>query len=102
MGIEHSAYTYVGVYTDDVGQWLVDQGFIDNIEVFEEEYDGCYDYAVTTLLSMDVTCENLMTGEGFYIGFETYDWKEYQSLINRFNEIVPGEHAEVHNFVKVH
>jgi hypothetical protein len=101
MGIEHSPYTYVGVYTDCVGTWLVEQGKLKNYDEYVDEYDEDYDFAIQEIYGLDATCVNLLTGEGFYIGFEAYDWREYQNLLNRFKEIT-GVEGDVHDFVKVH
>lgn len=102
MGVEHSSYTYVGEYFEDVESiacMFIEQGLLvldtdDSVEDFDSD-------VLMELSGLDITCENCYTGEGYYVGFEAYDWKHFQQLLDEYKKIT-GREGDVHNFVKVH
>ena len=105
MGISYDAMTYVGVYAgdtkDDAENYLVHRGLLE-IGELESKYDGDIQYMSQMGFPLDVQCENYMTGEGYYIGFETHasSYKDFDGLIAKFKELT-GDTAEVITFEQV-
>lgn len=101
MGVSYDSMTYAGEYFDDVQQiaeMLLKQGVI---EIDDDENCADFDSDTLSVLSgLDIQCENYWSGEGFYVGFQAYDWKGYQCLMDEYKRIT-GRDAEIHDFVQV-
>lgn len=82
MGVECTAMTYVGVYTNDPEAYLVDKGVLKEGEL-EEKYGGDIGY--------------------YYVGFEVSpsDYKSFEGLIAKFKELT-GDEADVNSFEHWH
>ena len=101
MGIQYDAMTYVGEYFDtelEVAEMFVEQGVItlavdQDIESLDSDW-------LKHLSGLDIQCENYLTGEGYYVGFEAGDWKGYQKLLDEYKRVT-GRDGEVHDFVQV-
>lgn len=101
MGAQYDSMTYAGEYFDDVQQiaeMLVEQGVIEI-----DDDDNCADIDSDTLRvlsGLEIQCENYWSGEGFYVGFESCDWTNYQNLLDEYKRIT-GRDGEIHDFVQV-
>lgn len=105
MGIEYRAMTYVGIYAgesqEDAEQYLIDKGLLAEGEL-DEKYGDDIQYMHKMGFPLQVQCECYLTGEGWYIGFETHpsNYKDFDGLITKFKEIT-GDEAEVLSFEQV-
>ena len=100
MGVDVSAMTYVGVYTDDAEAYLIDKGVLKEGEL-EEKYDG--DIGYMPECPLEVQAISYYSDQGYYVGFETYpsNYKDFEGLIAKFKEIT-GDTADVHSFEQWH
>lgn len=105
MGVEYNSMTYVGVYAgedaSDAEQYLIDKGLL-QIGELDDKYNGDIQYMYNLGFPLKVQCENYMTGEGWYIGFETHpsSYKDFDGLISKFKEITCDD-AEVITFTRI-
>lgn len=103
MGVECSAYTYIGVYTEDAEQYLIEKGLLKEDQL-HEEYDGdiqgMYDYHNFPLQVQKVS---YYSDQGSYVGFEVdpSNYKTFDGLIAKFKEIT-GDEANVESFEHWH
>lgn len=100
MGVDVSAMTYVGVYTDDAEAYLIEKGVLKEGEL-EEKYGG--DLGYMPECPLEVQDISYYSDQGYYVGFETYpsNYKDFDGLIAKFKEIT-GDIAEVHSFEQWH
>lgn len=100
MGVECTAMTYVGVYTDDAEAYLVEKGVLKEGEL-EEKYGGDIGYMLDCPL--EVQAVSYYSDQGYYVGFEVSpsDYKLFDGLIAKFKEIT-GDDAEVCSFEQWH
>lgn len=100
MGVECTAMTYVGVYTDDAEAYLVEKGVLKEGEL-EEKYGGDIGYMPDCPL--EVQAVSYYSDQGYYVGFEVYpsSYKDFDGLIAKFKEIT-GDDAEVCSFEQWH
>lgn len=101
MGVECTAMTYVGVYTDDPEQYLIDKGVLEEGEL-EEKYGGDIGYMPDCPL--EVQAVSYYSDEGSYVGFEVSpsDYKRFDALIEKFKEITGDDSVDVHSFEHWH
>lgn len=105
MGVSYDSMTYVGVYAgdskDDAENYLVHRGLLE-IGELDKKYGGDIQYMFQMGFPLDVQCENYLTGEGYYIGFETHasSYRDFDGLIAEFKELT-GDDAEVITFEQV-
>lgn len=100
MGVECTAMTYVGVYTDDPEAYLVEKGVLKESEL-EEKYGGDIGYMPDCPL--EVQAVSYYSDQGYYVGFEVSpsDYKTFEGLITKFKEIT-GDDADVESFEHWH
>jgi hypothetical protein len=100
MGVECTAMTYVGVYTDDAEAYLVEKGVLKEGEL-EEKYGGDIGYMPDCPL--EVQAVSYYSDQGYYVGFEVSpsDYKSFEGLIAKFKEIT-GDDADVESFEHWH
>lgn len=100
MGVECSAMTYVGVYTDDAEAYLVEKGVLKEGEL-EEKYGGDIGYMPDCPLEVQVV--SYYSDQGYYVGYEVSpsDYKLFDGLIAKFKEIT-GDEADVESFEHWH
>ena len=100
MGVECTAMTYVGVYTDDPEAYLVEKGVLKEGEL-EEKYGGDIGYMPDCPL--EVQAVSYYSDQGYYVGFEvsSSDYKSFEGLIAKFKEIT-GDDADVESFEHWH
>lgn len=100
MGVECTAMTYVGVYTDDAEAYLVEKGVLKEGEL-EEKYGGDIGYMPDCPL--EVQAVSCYSDQGYYVGFEVSpsDYKLFDGLIAKFKEIT-GDEADVESFEHWH
>ena len=100
MGVDVSAMTYVGVYTDDAEAYLIEKGVMKEGEL-EEKYGG--DIGYMPECPLEVQAISYYSDQGYYVGFETYpsNYKDFEGLIAKFKEIT-GDTADVHSFEQWH
>ena len=100
MGVECTAMTYVGVYTDDPEAYLVEKGVLKEGEL-EEKYGGDIGYMPDCPL--EVQAVSYYSDQGYYVGFEVSpsDYKSFEGLIAKFKEIT-GDEADVESFEHWH
>lgn len=100
MGVECTAMTYVGVYTDDAEAYLVDKCVLKEGEL-EEKYGGDIGYMPDCPL--EVQAVSYYSDQGYYVGFEVSpsDYKSFEGLIAKFKEIT-GDEADVESFEHWH
>lgn len=100
MGVECSAMTYVGVYTDDAEAYLIEKGVLKEGEL-EEKYGG--DIGYMPECPLEVQAVSYYTHAGYYVGFEVSpsDYKLFDGLIAKFKEIT-GDEADVESFEHWH
>ena len=100
MGVECTAMTYVGVYTDDPEAYLVEKGVLKEGEL-EDKYGGDIGYMPDCPL--EVQAVSYYSDQGFYVGFEVSpsDYKSFEGLIAKFKEIT-GDEADVESFEHWH
>lgn len=98
MGVDVSAMTYVGVYSDDPEQYLIDKGILQEGE-FEDKYGGDWE----GIPHFNVQAVSYYSDEGYYIGYEVSpsQYKDFDGLIAQFKKIT-GDDAEVHTFNQWH
>lgn len=103
MGVEVTAYTYIGVYTGDPEKYLIEKGLLKENQL-HEEYDGdiqsLYEYYDFPLQVQKVS---YYSDQGAYVGFEVQpsNYKDFGGLIAKFKEIT-GDDAEVVTFEQWH
>lgn len=103
MGVDVSAMTYVGVYTDDAEAYLIEKGFLKEDQL-HEEFDGDFEYALEQIkCPLEVQAISYYSDQGYYVGFETYpsNYKDFDSLIAKFKELT-GDEAAVESFEQWH
>jgi len=100
MGVECTAMTYVGVYTDDPEAYLVEKGVLKEGEL-EEKYGG--DIGYMPECPLEVQPVSYYSDQGYYVGFEVSpsDYKSFEGLIAKFREIT-GDDADVESFEHWH
>lgn len=100
MGVEFTAMTYVGVYTDDAEAYLVEKGVLKEGEL-EEKYGG--DIGYMPECPLEVQAVSYYSNQGYYVGFEVSpsDYKLFDGLIAKFKEIT-GDEADVESFEHWH
>lgn len=100
MGVECTAMTYVGVYTDDPEAYLIEKGVLKEGEL-EEKYSGDIGYMPDCPL--EVQKVSYYSDQGYYVGFEVSpsDYKSFEGLIAKFKEIT-GDDADVESFEHWH
>lgn len=99
MGVCASAITYVGIYTDNAEQYLINLGLLKEDQL-DEEFDGDWEYALQQLgINLEVKEVSMYSDEGQYVGYEVSptDYKLFDSLMEKFKNIT-GDVAEVHSF----
>ena len=96
MGVECTAMTYVGVYTDNAEAYLVEKGVLKEGEL-EEKYGGDIGYMPDCPL--EVQAVSYYSDQGYYVGYEVSpsDYKLFDGLIAKFKEIT-GDEADVESF----
>ena len=107
MGVCHSAMAVAGVYVGEsieaVMEWFVKNTDLTMDEVEHGDTSQMVYDTFGNIRNLEVHCENLMTGEGHYLGFECYDWRDYHNQINYFKlQTGINEGVDIHEFVKVH
>lgn len=103
MGVECTAMTYVGVYTDDAEAYLVYKGILKEGQL-EDEFGEDFEYAMQQLnCPLQVQDVSYYSDQGSYVGFETYpsSYKDFDGLIAKFKEIT-GDDAQVETFEQWH
>lgn len=100
MGVECTAMTYVGVYTDNAEAYLVEKGVLKEGEL-EEKYGGDIGYMPDCPL--EVQAVSYYSDQGYYVGYEVSpsDYKLFDGLIAKFKEIT-GDEADVESFEHWH
>lgn len=100
MGVECTAMTYVGVYTDDAEAYLVEKGVLKEGEL-EEKYGG--DIGYMPECPLEVQAVSYYSNQGYYVGYEVSpsDYKSFDGLIAKFKEIT-GDDADVESFEHWH
>lgn len=100
MGVECTAMTYVGIYTDDAEAYLVEKGVLKEGEL-EEKYGGDIGYMPDCPL--EVQAVSYYSNQGYYVGYEVNpsDYKLFDGLIAKFKEIT-GDEADVESFEHWH
>lgn len=98
MGVDVSAMTYVGIYSDDPEQYLMDKGILQEGE-FKDKYSGDWE----GIPHFSVQAVSYCCDEGYYIGYEVSpsQYKDFDGLIAQFKKIT-GDDAEVHTFNQWH
>lgn len=105
MSVDYDSMTYVGVYAgdskEDAESYLINCGLLKEGEL-EDKYGDDIQYMFRMGFPLQVQCENYFTGEGYYIGFETFasSYKDFDGLITKFKELT-GDDAEVITFTQV-
>lgn len=105
MGASYDSMTYVGIYAgetkDDAEQYLIDKGML-KVGELDSSFGGDIQYMHRMGFPLNVQCENYWTGQGYYIGFETYpsSYKDFDGLIADFKKLT-GDDAEVLTFEQV-
>lgn len=105
MGVSYDSMTYVGVYAGDskvdAEDYLIQKGLLKEGEL-ESKYGDDIQYMSQMGFPLDVQCENYLTGEGYYISFETHasNYKDFDGLVAKFKELT-GDDAEVITFEQV-
>ncbi len=99
MGVECTAYTYIGLYVKDAEEYLVCKGLLKEGELEEEHY-GDFECAD---LPLDVRPVSGYTNEGYYVGFEVHpaEYKKFDNLIHQFKEIT-GDTPVIETFEHWH
>lgn len=105
MGVECSAYTYIGVYvnsTDDVEPYLIDKGLLKEGEL-DEKYGGDKGGMHDMGFPLSVQSVSYYSDQGAYIGFdvEPSNYKDFDGLIAEFKRLT-GDDAEVETFEQWH
>lgn len=105
MSVDYDSMIVVGEYfptVEAIIQHLIKQGVLTEGE-FEDTYNGCRDTLCEQLFGdgFEIICANCWTGKGFYMGYESYDWKQYDYLIQEYKDRVGSDAVEVHSFVRV-
>lgn len=102
MGIEVTAYTYIGIYVEDAEAYLIEKGLLKEGQL-EEEYYGDYSYAREKGFPLEVQAVSYYSDQGDYVGFEVEpsNYKDFDGLIAKFKDIT-GDDAEVVTFEQWH
>lgn len=103
MGVEVTAYTYIGVYAEDAEAYLVGVDILEEDQL-HEQFDGDYEYALEQLnCPLQVQAISYYSNQGYYVGFEVQpsNYKDFDGLIAKFKEIT-GDDAEVVTFEQWH
>jgi hypothetical protein len=102
MGVEVSAYTYIGVYADDAEQYLIEKGLLKEDE-YDEKYGSDCGYMYEQGFPLQIQAVSYYSNEGYYVGFEVEpsNYKDFDGLIAKFKEIT-GDDAEVVTFEQWH
>lgn len=97
MGIDVSAYTYVGKWVENAEEYLVEKGILKEGE-FEEKYFGDW-YETEGALPLQVQNVSCYSDQGYYVGYEVSpsDYKLFDDLKEKFKRIT-GDEAEVECF----
>jgi hypothetical protein len=100
MGVECTAMTYIGVYTDDAEAYLIEKGVLKEGEL-EEKYGG--DIGHMPDCPLEVQAVSYYSNQGYYVGYEVSpsDYKLFDGLIAKFKEIT-GDEADVESFEHWH
>lgn len=100
MGVECTAMTYVGVYTEDAETYLIERGVLKEGEL-EEKYGG--DIGYMPQCPLEVQAVSYYSNQGYYVGYEVSpsDYKLFDGLIAKFKEIT-GDEADVESFEHWH
>lgn len=103
MGVEVTAYTYIGVYTEDAEKYLIEKGLLKQDQLHEEyggDIQSLYEYYDFPLQVQEVS---YYSDQGAYVGFEVQpsNYKDFDGLIAKFKEIT-GDDAEVVTFEQWH
>ncbi len=99
MGVDVSAYTYVGKWVENAEKYLVEKGILKEDQL-DDEFEGDMEYALDQLNSpLQVQEVSYYSDEGAYVGFEvsSSDYKDFDRLIAKFKEIT-GDDADVETF----
>lgn len=99
MGVEVTAYTYIGIYVEDAEQYLVEKGLLKEGELEEEHY-GDFECAD---LPLNIRSVSAYSNEGYYVGFEVHptQYKKFDNLIQQFKEIT-GDNPVIETFENWH
>lgn len=100
MGVDVTAMTYIGVYTEDAEAYLVEKGVLQEGEL-EDKYGG--DIGYMPECPLEVQSISYYSDEGYYVGFGVHpsDYKTFDALIAKFKEIT-GDDAKVCSFEHWH
>lgn len=104
MGVEYSTKTVIGEYFEtrvDIAEALFKRGFIEGLSEEDLEEIDLEELVWALDNTLSIVCENAWSGEGFYLGYEDYDWRNYEHLISKYTLLVKGQ-GEVHQFTRVH
>ncbi len=104
MGVAYSSETVIGEYFEtrlNIAEALFKRGFIEGLSEEDLEEIDLEELVESIDDTLSIVCENAWSGEGFYLGYEGYDWRNYEHLISEYTLLVKG-HAEVHQFTRVH
>lgn len=101
MGVECSAYTYIGVYVssdDDVEPYLIEKGLLKEGEL-DDKYGGDKGGMYDQGFPLNVQSVSYYSDEGAYIGFDVdpSDYKTFDGLLAAFKQLT-GEDGDVVTF----
>lgn len=102
MGVDVSSYTYIGVYTEDAEQYLIEKGLLKEGEL-EEVYYGDIGAMHDQGFPLQVQSVSYYSDEGSYVGFDVCpsDYKNFDRLLAEFNGLT-GDEGDVHTFTQWH
>lgn len=106
MGVDYRSQTVVGIYAgntmEDVIDLLTTHGLVDGYDDYCDNHCEDREMLMSSLFEgrYELFLENSWSGEGYYLGVESDDWREYDNLINQFNKQT-GFNGDVHTFTKV-
>lgn len=100
MGVDVSAMTYIGIYTDDAEEYLIEKGVLEEGEL-EHKYGG--DIGYMPGCPLEVQAVSYYSDQGYYVGFQTHpsEYKKWDSLIRKFKDIT-GDDAKLCSFEHWH
>lgn len=92
MGIDVTAMTYIGVYVEDAGEYLIKKDVITQEQWDDDLMDDC---------PLEAQAVSYYSDEGYYVGFQVSprSYKSFDELIAEFEEIT-GDKASIHQFVQ--